>query len=174
MDTRDPEILCRHRAWHEAGHAIASLVYGYRFPGISIRPGEPADEEESVWGSMRGRARDLAVIRMAGIIAAARMGGYDPWEDPPRFDDDSADIAMAREFIDNWAGFVSRTYGETGVRERVTDEADRTTRQLVEEYWIPIVAIADALMERETLAYAEIVAILKERCPGFPARDNTR
>jgi hypothetical protein len=163
----EPELSRRHAAYHEAGHVIADLAAGYRFTSVTIRPDASGEYEGVVTGSSRGRARDLAVVQLAGIVASARMAGYDPWENPPRFDDDSADIATADRFIENWAAFVSRTYGEPSVREQLWHEIEDRTRLLVDANWEPVGVIAGALLDRETLSYDEVIRLLKERCPAF-------
>jgi len=165
METPGPER--RHAAYHEAGHVIADLVFGFRFTSVTIRPGEAGEYEGGVYGMARGRARDLAVVELAGIVASARMDGYDPWQEPPRYDDDSADIASAGDFVDNWAAFLEKTYGEPAVRDQLWSEAEEETRALVDRHWDEIGAIAGSLLDRETLPYHEVIAILKDRCPAF-------
>ena len=167
MEIPEPELSRRHTAYHESGHVIADLVSGYRFTFVTIRPDESGEYEGVVYGSTRGRARDLAVVQLAGIVASARMSGYDPWENPPRFDDDSTDIATAGNFVDNWAAFLKKTYGESSVREKLWEEIENSTRLLVDQNWKSIEVIAGALLEKETLAYDDVVRILKDRCPDF-------
>jgi hypothetical protein len=167
MATNEPELSRRHAAYHESGHVVADLVLGYRFTFVTISPDQPGEYEGVVYGSTRGRARDLAVVQLAGIVASAKMSGYDPWENPPRFDDDSADIATADSFVDNWAAFVSRTYGQSSVKEQLWDEIEDKTRLLIDQNWKPVVVIAGALLEKETLAYGDVIRILREQCPDF-------
>jgi len=128
MDPREPEAFRKHTAYHEAGHVIADLLFGYRFTFVTIRPEESEEYEGMVYGGTRGRARDLAVIQLAGIVASAKIAGSDPWAAPPRFDDDSADIATAENFIDNWVAFLRKTYGEATYREQLWDETGNLTR----------------------------------------------
>ena len=163
-----PELFRRHTAYHEAGHVMADLVFGYRFTVVTIRPDESGEYEGTVYGSTRGRARDLAVVQLAGIVASAKMAKSDPWENPPQFDDDHADIATAGSFIDNWVAFLARTYGESSCKEQLWDETRKHTRLLVDQNWNAIEVIAGALLEKETLSYDDVVRILKDRCPDFP------
>ncbi len=167
METREPELFRRHTAYHQAGHVIADLVSGYRFTFVTIRPHVSGEDDGAVCGNARGRARDLAVVQLAGIVASAKMTGRDPWENPDQFDDDSADIAAARTFIDDWAGFLSKTYGESSLKEQLWDEIGNKTRLLVEQNWIAIEVIANVLLERETLSYDDVIWILKDQCPDF-------
>ncbi|MCK9593271.1 MAG: hypothetical protein M0Q91_14805 [Methanoregula sp.] len=167
MEIKEPEQVRRHLAYHESGHVIADLVFGYRFTFVTIRPDDSGEYEGMVYGSTRGRARDLAVVQLAGIAASAKMAGSDPWETLPRFDDDNVDITTAGIFIDNWVAFLSRTYGESSYKEQLGDETKEKTRLLVDQNWKPIEVIAGALLEQENLSYDDVIRILKEQCPDF-------
>jgi hypothetical protein len=171
MEIQKPELYRRDMAYHEAGHVIADLSSGYRFTFVTIMPDESGEYEGVVYGSFRGRARDLAVVQLAGIAASAKMAGYDPWENPPRFDDDRADIATAGSFIDNWAVFLSRTYGEFSTKEQLWTDIEQKTRLLVDQNGKAVEVIAEALLEQETLAYNNVIRILKDRCPEFKTRE---
>jgi hypothetical protein len=167
MEIPEPELSRRHIAYHESGHVIADLVSGYRFTFVTIRPDDSGEYEGVVHGSTRGRARDLVVVQLAGIVASAKMSGCDPWEKTPRFDDDRADIATSGSFIDNWAAFLSRTYGGSSVRAQLLEETRQKTRLLVDKHWKPIEVLAGALLERETLSYGDVIGLLKDQCPDF-------
>lgn len=167
METREPELFRRHTAYHQAGHVIADLVSGYRFTFVTIRPDVSGEDDGGVCGNARGRARDLAVVQLAGIVASAKMTKRDPWENPDQFDDDSADIAAAHIFIDDWAGFLSRTYGESSLKKQLWDEIGNKTRLLVEQNREAIECIAGALLQKETLSYDDVIRILKDQCPDF-------
>jgi len=167
MEIGEPELFRRHTAYHQAGHVIADLVSGYRFTVVTIRPYVSGEDEGAVCGNARGRAQDLAVVQLAGIVASALMTGRDPWENPEQFDDDSADIAAARIFIDDWAGFLFRTYGESSVRDHLWDETKNKTRLLVDQNREAIEVIASVLLEQETLSYDDVIRIVKDRCTDF-------
>lgn len=167
MEINEPELFRKHTAYHASGHVIADLVSGYRFRFVTIRPDTSEEDDGAVCGNARGRARDLAVVQLAGIVASAKMRGCDPWDNPDQFDDNSADIAAARKFIDDWAGFLIRTYGESSLKEQLFDEIEKKTRLLVDQNWKPIEVIAGALLEQETLTYEDVIRILKDRCPDF-------
>jgi hypothetical protein len=167
MEINEPDIFRRHAACHESGHVIADLVFGYHFTFVTIGPDESGEYEGAVYGSTRGRARELAVVQLAGIVASAKMAGYDPWATPPRFDDDSADIATAGNFIDDWVAFLARTYGESTLKEQLWEEIVNKTRLLVDQNQEAIDVIASALLEKETLSYDDVIRILKDRCQDF-------
>jgi len=167
MEIREPELFRKHTAYHQAGHVIADLVSGYRFTVVTIRPDTSGEDGGAVCGNARGRARDLAVVQLAGIVASAKMSGRDPWDNPDQFDDDSADIAAARIFIDDWAGFLSRTYGESSLKQQLWDEIGNRTRLLVDQNWEAIDCIAGALLQKETLSYDDVLRILKDQGPDF-------
>ena len=167
MEIPEPELFRRHAAYHASGHVIADLYFGFRFRFVTIRADESVDDDGEICGNARGRARDLAVVQLAGIVASAKMRGLDPWEKPDPFDDNNADRAAARNFIDNWAGFLSRTYGESSLKTQLQDEIEKKTRLLVDQNWKPIEVIAGALLERETLSYDDVIRILRDQCPDF-------
>jgi hypothetical protein len=167
MEIKEPDLVRRHSAYHESGHVIADLLYGYHFKFVTIKPDESGEYDGVVYGSARGRARDLAVVQLAGIVASAKMIGCDPWENPDQFEDNSTDIATANNFIDNWVAFLSKTYGEASYRKQIWDEIETKTRLLVDQNWKSIEVIAGTLLEKETLAYDDVIRILKDRCPDF-------
>ena len=167
METREPEQFRRHTAYYQAGHVIADLVSGYRFTFVTIRPDVAGEDDGAVCGNARGRSRDLVVVQLAGIVASAKMEGRDQWENPDQFDDDSADIATAGNFIDNWVAFIDKTYGESSYRKQLWDEIANKTRLLVEQNREAIEVIAGALLEKDTLSYDDVIRILKAECPDF-------
>ena len=173
MEISESELFRRHTVYHQAGHVIADLVSGYRFTFVTIRPDASGEDDGAVCGNARGRARDLAVVQLAGIVASAHMTGHDPWENPDRFDDDRADIAAARKFIDDWTGFLSRTYGESSLKEQLWDETEKKTRLLADQNREAIEVIAGALLEKETLSYEDVIRILKDQCPDFRIGDKS-
>lgn len=171
MEIQQPDMFRRHTAFHESGHVIAVLVSGYRFKDVTIKPDESGDDDGGVCGNTKGRARDLAVIQLAGIVASAKMMGRDPWENPFLSDDNSTDIATAHNFIDNWIAFLSKTYGESSYKEQIWDDIKNKTRLLVDQNWKPIEVIAGALLERESLTFDDVTRILKAQCPDFIIRE---
>ena len=78
MAILETELFRRHTAYHQAGHVIADLVSGYRFTFVTIKPDLTRKDDEGVCGNARGRARDLAVVQLAGIVSAAQKTGHDP------------------------------------------------------------------------------------------------
>lgn len=169
MEPPEPEPFRKHAAYHEAGHVIADLVFGYRFRFVTIRPAGPEGDDGAVYGFRRGRAKDLAVVELAGIAASAKLAGRDPWTGTDRPEDDLADLDAADRFIDNWVVFLTRTYGEAPYREKIVGEARETTRLLVARHWNAITAVAEMLLAKGTLTYDDVVRLLKDRCPAFVA-----
>ena len=165
METREPGLIRMQRAYHQAGHVIADLVCGFRLIAVTISPEGSAEDDTALYGNVRGRARDLALVQLAGVVASALKTGHDPWENPDQTDDDRTDIAAARTFIDDWTGFLSRTFGESSLKEQVWDDVTKRTRLVVEQNWTAIDVIASVLLEQETVSYGDIIRILNERCP---------
>jgi hypothetical protein len=100
-------------------------------------------------------------------VASAKVARSDPRENMPRFCDDTADIATAGSFIDNWVVFLSRPYGGSSYKDQLWEEMEEKTRLLPDRNGKPVEAIAGALLERETLSYDDVIRILKEQCPDF-------
>ena len=166
MEGKEPDLQRKRAAYHEAGHVIADLILGHRFRFVTIKPGEPDEKDRAVHGITRGRAKDLAVIQLAGIAASAKMTGCDPFENPDLSDDDRDDIATAETFIDNWVAFLRSTYGEAAYREQIREETEHRTRELVDRNWNAIEVVAEALQKKETLSFDEVTRILKGPVPG--------
>jgi len=171
MEIQQPEIFRKHTAYHESGHVIADLLFGYRFTFVTIKPDEPDGYNGVVYGNTKGRASDLAVVQLAGIVASAKMIGCDPWENPYLFDDNSADITAASNFIDNWIDFLSKTYGESSYKKKIWDDIKNKTELLVNLNWKPIEVIAGALLDMDTLTYDDVMRIVKEQCPDLAIRE---
>ena len=171
MEIQEPELFRRHTAYHESGHVIADLLYGFRFKFVTIKPDECEGGDAGVCGNTKGRASDLAVVQLAGIVASAKMIGCDPWENPCLFDDNSSDLATADNFIDDWIEFLSKIYGESSYKKKICDDIKNKTELLVHQNWKSIEVIAGALQKQETLTYDEVVGILKEHCPDFIIRE---
>jgi len=171
MEIQDPELFRRHTAYHESGHVIADLLYGFRFKFVTIKPDEFEGDDAGVCGNTKGRASDLAVVQLTGIVASAKMIGCGPWENPHLFDDNSSDIATANNFIDNWIEFLSKIYGESSYKKKICDDIKNKTELLVHQNWKSIEVIAGALLKQETLTYDDVIRILKEQCPDFIIRE---
>lgn len=161
----------KHTAYHESGHITAALISGYRFRFVTLKPDESGGDEGGVCGNTRGRARDLAVIQLAGIAASAKMMGYDAWENPDQFDDNRNDIITATNFIENWVAFLAKTYGDSSYKEQIWHEIKMKTVLLVDQNWKAIEIIAEALLEREYLTFEDVIRILKAQCPDFTIRE---
>jgi hypothetical protein len=149
MEIQDPELFRRHTAYHESGHVIADIASGFRFKFVTIKPDEIEGGDGGVCGNTRGRASDLAVVQLAGIVASAKMIGCDPWENPSRFPDNRSDIATAHNFIDNWIEFLSKIYGESSYKKKICDDIKHKTELLVNQNWKSIEVIAGSLLKKE-------------------------
>jgi ATP-dependent Zn protease len=171
MEIQQPDMFRRHTAYHESGHAIADLVFEYCFTFVTIKPDESGEDDGGVCGNTKGRARDLAVIQRAGIVASAKMMGCDPWEYPYLSENNSTDIATARNFIDTWVAFLSKTYGESSYRQQIGDDIKNKPRLLADQNRKPIDGIADVLPEKESLTLDDVTRILKAQCPDFITRE---
>lgn len=123
-------------AYHEAGHAVIATRYGHSTGSLTIEP----DDERGINGSAMtesewadgSKDREQIVVLYAGYAAQKK---FDPTADPGG---SSLDNERASELLRNNPEF---TEGE------LRDEA----RQLVDNNWEQIAAVATALLEFTTL-----------------------
>ena len=128
------------RAHHEAGHAVAASVLGASIKRAAL---------DEVWtlvgvGCPRAR-RNAAIIALAGAEAETKYCGYSldrqaelwgvAW---------ATDLAIAMRDLDRAA----------------IAPAIRQARQLVDEHWRAIEAVAQALLERGELTGVDIHALI--------------
>jgi len=167
MRIQQPEIFRRQTAYHESGHVIADLSFGYHFKVVTIKPDDFEGYNGIVYGSANGRACDLAVVYLAGIVATARLIGCDPWDNPYLFGNNNSDIISANKLIDQWVKFLLQTYGKHLHGKQIWDEIQNKTRLLIDQNWTQIEIIANALLKIETLTYDDVLWILKAQSPDY-------
>ena len=152
-------------AWHEAGHAVVTrfMLPDARLTRITVIP----SARGAAGYSMSVQPDRLLHTRreLMGMICAA-LGGRAAEEMLLGRDDVTTgaanDIKKAREM----AGAMAEEFamGETGDKEKdsaeILREAMETTRKCLKENEWTLRALAEALLNRETLREAEIAAIL--------------
>jgi hypothetical protein len=143
--TYDPLAIT---AYHESGHCIGYLHYGWKFGGVRI-----CEETGIAKGSVRSLAGtyDLigrAVCCMAGPIAEAAITGI-PWRDQPA---SWKDVKMAREALG-----MMRVRGDRLDIHSVLP----FTEMLVNDQWSYIQLIAGYLLARQELSYDEVLALTR-------------
>lgn len=167
MKTEQPEIIRKLTAFHESWHVIADSSFGYRFIFVTIKPNDLEGYNGIVYGRANGRACDLAVVQLAGIVATAKLIGCDPWDNPYLFGKNNPDITTADKLIDQWGDYLLKTYGKHLYGRQIWNEIENKTRLLVNQNWKPIEIIAGALLKIETLSYDDVIWILKAQCPDY-------
>jgi cell division protease FtsH len=171
-------------AFHEAGHALLGHKMAESFPvykativprgktlGVVMR----APDSDVSSQSLASMKADLAVA-MAGRIAEEMVFGKENITTGAQGDFQQANN-MARAmvlqygmsagqkpfFVDDTAArlMAPETKAELdGEISRLLDEAGETARRVITENWDGFVAVADALLERETLDAADLCEIL--------------
>ena len=145
----------RSTAVHEAGHAVAALALGVRFKHVTIIPEEAyANAGHVRMQRSRNQSRDYAfnrvVVALSGVVAA-KAAGYRPalygWE---------ADRSAAVAWADTYAGGLGLTSEWIDLGFKTAEVFERRHRDLIH-------ALADALLERQTLSEQECREILRAR-----------
>lgn len=128
------EVAC-----HEAGHAVVSYHLGFYGGPVTIKPdpemgADGSHSGESEWAD-GSRDEERIVVLYAGLAAQLRLN--------PEADrrGASSDYERAADLLP----FVTMSKG--ALEERA--------RNMVEEHWEEIQAVAEALLENETLADGE-------------------
>jgi hypothetical protein len=141
----DPLVVT---AYHESGHAIGYLHYGWRFGGVRI-----SEENGKAKGAVRSLAGtyDLigrAVCCMCGPVAEAAITGIN-WREQ---DGSWRDIEMAKEALS-----MMRMRGERlGIHSVLP-----FTEMLVNDQWSYIQLIAGYLLARRELSYDEVLRLVR-------------
>jgi cell division protease FtsH len=181
-ERRSAQVLLRDReitAWHEAGHTIAALVQPHADPpaGVSIVPRGPAGGVTWMTGDdhqflLKPQAHAQLVVAMAGRAAEEAIYGASYTQGA------SGDLRHATQLATRMAADYGmshligpmhlpesmRGYGETGellrraVRE-LLEAALADARTLVADHRNLLDAVAEALLEHDTLDRDELVAL---------------
>lgn len=156
-------------AYHEAGHAVVALAQGLRMERVTIKPSEGShgharaslDELKGVLmnGEVAGRRLRNQIEkhmrqRLAGSISQRRFRPLSYRSHHSRDDD---------EFVLDLSAHLGLSPEEANVRiAQLGDETDR----LIKAHWPEIIAVATALLERETLSAAQLRRIVSGKGKG--------
>lgn len=140
--------------YHEAGHAIAYLDLGYDFlqvhvdgdglGAVDVRP-QPRD------------ARDLLIVTYAGPAAEWTYvhGAPSPYfPDVDEWDAESAETDLEGDAFDVWQ-LRPLTYASG-----IPDQYERAAWDLLSRRWTDVEKVANALTERGTMTYEEVLCVL--------------
>jgi hypothetical protein len=127
-------------AYHEAAHAVVSLVLGYRCRYVAIRPkGEACCDQPA--------EHALQILIAARIAEAKHAGSSDIWRD-------SDDKVRAT----NLALWITR--GDTEQAGALISLLIAETTDRVEEHWPAIGRVAAALLERSRIPGDELAGLI--------------
>jgi hypothetical protein len=183
---RKPETI----ACHEAGHAIAGLVFGGPFrPKKVVLSDDDGDAHCYLKGPRRvychtpeayaarcprsrrqvwaDHALNDAILSLAGPVAGDRFVGdcsyYDYYAEGSSADFDDAERALRCAYL-----LKGRRFDVEDAIDKYLDVA----RDLVDGNWTQITRLAAALLERRELSYREIIAVVGDRRSRTPRPRN--
>jgi hypothetical protein len=156
-------------AYHEAGHLVIGMLYGFRCSSVSIRPDEARGSLGRVIpldvhggrvsiGDDRGALERWLCVLFAGYAAEVRFApdSRDAAREGARGDDEQAEDLLVR------AGIANKTTRHL-LRGR--------TASLVEQHWTTIESVARALLKHEEFDAREVVHLCgPDATPSDPAR----
>lgn len=147
-------------AYHEAGHALAYLLTGWKFKYITIKPDKetdtighlmPYNKGEMFWYSMSvERLMNYCRRSLSGVIAEAIYTKRN-------------NHLGARGDLRKVADMVLSVFGQDGPTVQFFLKFIRSdTRDLLLMNWNKVERIAGDLLKSETLSYQEVLAIANE------------
>ena len=154
-------------AYHEAGHAVAVLVYGLPINTITIR------ETEDSFGHVLKPSPMMFEVgkrKRNQIVRQYIVSSYAGYEAERRFDPERADEGLSQDDLNN-AWNLPREW-ELPIRgcsyigdeayERYLDRQQRQARALVTKHWRFVEMLAQALLERETLTGEDVEDLFRK------------
>ncbi len=155
----------RLTAYHEAGHALASELYGEVLTRVEIvGDTEHAGTTETLRFATdldegRGNRASLEVVEnqlrcvLAGTVAEAMVSGRGGWDETS--EDLDAAVRLAMKLVDDCEDVLP-------LLEDVREDLERVLR----EHWTAVESLADELMHHKSLSGAEVRRILDLTAPG--------
>ena len=144
----------RITAIHEAAHAVAALRLGLVFDHVTAVPDDDAETDGALHWTDLQSAGDLeisaevdAVVLLAGPFAEARV----------------LDSTLHEVLAGDAAGEDREALATLGLDDEQFVAASREALALIELEWTFIERVAQALLERDTLDFAEVEALLVAR-----------
>jgi hypothetical protein len=141
----------RITAVHEAAHAVIALRLGLVFDHVTTVPDEREETDGALHWTELQSAGDLeiaptadAIVLLAGPFAEARVTGS----------------SLHEVLADDPAGEDREALATLGLDDDEFVAASREALALVEEDWPAIERVADALLDRDTLDFAEVEALV--------------
>lgn len=148
----------RRTAYHEAGHAVAaSLLDDVSLVAVTVVPGDTGPGHCLWQASAEGSVEPQVMVCLAGISACAAFSGRNEWE-RSRLDFEVIDELVAT------LGIGANEKERDAYLERLI----KRTEELVHSapWQAAITAVAEALIERQTLQGDEVSAIIQSAPPA--------
>ena len=141
----------RITAIHEAAHAVVALRLGLVFDHVTTVPDDDAETDGAMHWTDLQSAGDLeiaasadAIVLLAGPFAEARL----------------TESTLHEVLADDPAGEDREALATLGLDDDEFVAASREALELVESDWTAIERVADALLECDTLDFAEVEALV--------------
>jgi len=156
----------RRTAYHESGHAVLSYAKGLPLESTSISEVDDSlgriifDREPEHWRYVEGAKEimfALIVISLAGVKAAEMGMGL-----PTEPNDPNTDFSLLGSDWHGTLGYLDELCGEDESRqEEVWERAEREAERVLRENWPAVDALAESLLEHETLDAQHLESILE-------------
>jgi len=156
-------------AYHEAGHTVAAFVQGMGIHHVTIipfavydgltrthAPGIKRLDCEKLSPRRAERIRKQTRFSLAGDIAQRR---FNPRSVRSRHAEKDRHNAL------EWTELL--THGDTDEAASLIESLGSETEKLIDTHWPEVTAIAEALMQRDTLIGSEVRAIIERLAPDF-------
>ncbi|MCX6685074.1 MAG: hypothetical protein NTV10_00235 [Methanoregula sp.] len=159
----------KHAAYHEAGHSVAYIVMELDFGGATIIPeydqegnGITAGHTIPLTPPAKFGMNEHGIVDYAGPVAEAKYRHCTVFQ---CFCEKSAnDLAHATEMRDKLIAFETlqcAAGGEPPESKRDIDlRFEHNAKLIINRHWNWVHAIAQALLEKKTLTYDEIIDII--------------
>lgn len=154
-------------AWHEAGHAVAYLAHGLSFVAVTVD--ENGDGEVTVAPRRIPTTAGLVITHAGPITEALHLlGGPDPMPDP-----DALLGAVEDALLHGGDGDTEEIitcHRDLGITDEQGQVYEDEALRLVCGHWGSVALIAEALCDRVTLTYAEVLGLLDDGNPALTNR----
>jgi hypothetical protein len=137
------------RAYHEAGHAVASIRFGRGFWNVNIRKGGGLEGYEYLPDS-----RKEIIFLLAGYSSEVKSS--------PKMEALITAECMENEFEGDFpnAQFKIQSIGSTDIEEYNFEHWKSQARKFIEDDWKSIEAVATELLKRRQLTSCEVKQIM--------------
>jgi len=157
-----PESLT---AYHEAGHALASELYGQVLTRVEIVgdsehsgttlalrfPSDP-DEGQTSKATLEAVENQLRCV-LAGTVAEAMISGREGWDETS--EDLEVAVRLAMKLVDDCEDVLP-----------LLEDVRADLEEVLRKHWASVKSLADELVRRKSLSGAEVRQILESTLTG--------